>query len=523
MVCCLVRDPASAPAARGALEQIARASSSRVTPCGESAVVFDVAGLSRVCGPPDVMAREVTAQAQACGLTVRLAIAGTMTAAWVLAHARAGATVVSPGGEAAALAPLPIGWLVSVIDLDRAASTHVATGEGVSPLRRGRRAGGHHYRMAPAPSAVTRTGQPSSAERSPGGPERGPDVSPGRSRGADPEWTRRLTTYRERLATFERWGIRTCADLAVLSRPDIHARMGPAGVRLHQAACGEDVAPLVPTGDARVFADRVELEWPIEGLEPLSFVLARQCERLSAELERADRGAVALYTTLTLVTRASHARVLALPAPMRDAKVLRTLILLDLESHPPPAAIDAVDLRLDVTPGRIVQGSLLARAVPSPEQVSTLMARLTALCGDGRVGAPVLLDTHDGRQCAIKPFRAPPETMRAGGAAAVAEVAPDERTVPAAPHLRRLRLPIAARVTTAHGVPARVVMSSHAGTGGDVRACAGPWRTSGAWWDLQKTGAWDRDEWDVELTDGAVYRLVRHRGTGTWEIDGIFD
>ena len=91
-----------------------------------------------------------------------------------------------------------------------------------------------------------------------------------------------------------------------------------------------------------------------------------------------------------------------------------------------------------------------------------------------------------------------------------------------APHLRRLRLPIAARVVAAQGRPAHVVVA-HAGIGGEVRVCAGPWRTSGAWWDVRKIATWDRDEWDVELAGGAVYRLVRHRDTGQWEIDGIFD
>jgi protein ImuB len=445
------------------LEQMARGASPRVTPCGCDAVVFDVAGLSRVCGSAEVIAREVVTQADARGLVVRLAIAGTLTAAWVLAHARTGTTVVPSGGEAMALAPLPLGWLIPVIELDRC----VGCADVASDTRKA---------------------------------------------GSE------LTRYRECLATFERWGLRTCADLATLPRADIHARMGPAGVRLHQAATGEDVAPLVPSADARVFADRADLEWPIEGLEPLSFVLARQCERLSVSLEQADRGAVAIHTTLTLVTRETHRRVLVLPAPMRDPKVLRTLILLDLESHPPAAAIDVVDLRLDVTPGRIVQGSLLARAVPSPEQVSTLIARLTALVGEGRVGAPVLLDTHDGRPCALVPFRTPSDTTRAGGASTDLTAA-DAR---AAPHLRRLRLPIAARVVAAQGRPARVVVA-HAGMGGEVRVCAGPWRTSGAWWDVRKIATWDRDEWDVELAGGAVYRLVRHRDTGQWEIDGIFD
>lgn len=528
MICCLVRDPAGASASPGVLEQIARTSSPRVTPCGDEAVLFDAAGLSRICGPPEVIAREVAGQAGACGLTIRLAIAGTMTAAWVLAHARPGPTVVSPGGEAGVLAPLPLGWLISVLDLDRhlVRNSRSPRDSGQSgeparmagepghppPLRRGPRVGGRNYRMAPGP---------------PGGvPGEGGSVSSTIPADGEADRARRLRDYRERLATFERWGIRTCGDLAALPRADIHTRMGPVGVRLHQAASGEDVGPLVPADDVPVFGDRMELDWPIEGLEPLSFVLARQCDRLSSQLERADRGAVAIHTSLHLVTREVHERVLALPAPMRDARVLRTLILLDLESHPPPAAIDVVALRVDVTAGRIVQGSLLAPAVPLPEQVSTLIARLGALVGTDRVGAPSLQDTHDTRQCAMVPFRAPRDTMRL-----VADV-PAGPTLPATeddarptvtPHLRRLRFPMAVRVTTEQGTPVRVVLPVREGTGGVVRGCAGPWRTSGAWWDLDRRSTWDRDEWDVELVDGSVYRLVRQRATGQWELDGIFD
>ena len=78
--------------------------------------------------------------------------------------------------------------------------------------------------------------------------------------------------------------------------------------------------------------------------------------------------------------------------------MLRTLVLLDLESHPPPAAIDVVALELDVAPGLIVQGTLLTRALPSPDDVATLTSRLCALMGDTRVGAPALVDTHDVRR-----------------------------------------------------------------------------------------------------------------------------
>lgn len=339
---------------------------------------------------------------------------------------------------------------------------------------------------------------------------------------------RLLSDYRDRLATFERWGIRTCGDLAALPRADIHARMGPVGVRLHQAATGEDAGPLVPRDEATVFGSRLDLDWPIDGLEPLAFVLARQCDRLSADLERADRGAVAIHTTLHLTSRETHTRSLALPAPMRDARVLRTLILLDLESHPPPAAIDAIDLRVDVAPGRIVQGSLLARAAPSPEQVSTLVARLGALVGTDRVGAPVLLDTHDGRQVALTQFRAPrdagPSLMPSGPAAAdrAERVDPARQQVLAVPHLRRLRRPLAARVMTDHGIPTHVTIDARGWAGGRVRVSAGPWRTSGAWWDLAGRN-WDREEWDVELDSGLVCRLVRQRQAQRWEVEGTYD
>jgi len=339
MVCCLCGDPSST-LTPGDLDAVARACSPRVAPHGTHAVIFDVDGLSRACGPPEIIAREVTLLAQAQGLAVRVALAGTMTAAWVLAHARAGTTVVPAGAEAAALASVPLGWLGTVAELDRAGT---------------------------------------------------PDM--------------KVRANEDHFATFARWGLRSCGDLAALPRADLHARMGDAGVRLHQAACGEDVVPLTSVDESRHFTDRMVLEWPIDGLEPLSFVLARQCERLVAALERADRGAIAITTQLTLVDKTVHTRVLELPAPLRDARVWRTLVLLDLESHPPPAAIDAVALSLEVTPGHILQGSLFAHAVPSEEDLSTLMARLGALMGESRVGAPLVLDTFDGRQVGMGPFR----------------------------------------------------------------------------------------------------------------------
>ena len=68
-------------------------------------------------------------------------------------------------------------------------------------------------------------------------------------------------------------------------------------------------------------------------------------------------------------------------------------------------------------------------------------------------------------------------------------------------------------------------------SGGTVVDCAGPWRTSGHWWDDPATDTpssrtatrWDRDEWDVVLADGVSCRVYLEREVGQWLIDGTFD
>ena len=157
-----------------------------------------------------------------------------------------------------------------------------------------------------------------------------------------------------------------------MSGPEIHERLGERGALWQSLARGVDARPMVPWVDEVPFEAALELEWPIEGLEPLSFVLARLLEPLAERLERADRGAAVLYTSLRLTSRTVFTRTLQLPAPMRDPKTLRTLVLLDLESHPPDAPIDIVRVFIEPTPAKVLQWTLLERAQPAPEQVSTL-------------------------------------------------------------------------------------------------------------------------------------------------------
>ena len=71
----------------------------------------------------------------------------------------------------------------------------------------------------------------------------------------------------------------------------------------------------------------------------------------------------------------------------------------------------------------------------------------------------------------------------------------------------------------ANGRPVNVTSDRRGFAGGSVVRVSGPWKTSGEWW----TAGWDRDEWDVALSDGGAYRVFLDRAAGRWFIDAILD
>jgi protein ImuB len=498
--------PQPADDARGALTRLAQEFSPRYELLRDDLVAIDVRGLERLLGAPSAIGAELARDAGVRGLRVHVALAPAYTAATVLALSRPGVTVVAAATQAAALAPLPIGILERIEE-------HV-----------------HHV---PAERASAQASHANGARRRSGARE----SVWGSPRGEAP-----------RIIMVKRWGVRTLGELAALPAADLTARLGRGAAAWQAIARGDDLRPLVPALPEERFDATLELEWPIEGLEPLSFVLTRLLEPLSTRLERRDRGVAVLHVVLRLGPPAArgdtYARRLELPTPMRDVRTLRTLALLDLESHPPPAPIECVTVAIDPTPGRVLQHTLFTRAHPTPEQLSTLLARLGALMGQDRIGAATTVDSYRPGVFAMKPFATDHPPSRDGHASRFGETRPSSASSlqpPAAraglhSALRRCRQPVPARVVAEHDRPVRVTTDRRGYAGGSVVHAAGPWRTSGEWWagrarqagEAGQAGraglsAWNRDEWDVSLSDGGVYRIFRDRDADAWFIDGIFD
>jgi protein ImuB len=308
-------------------------------------------------------------------------------------------------------------------------------------------------------------------------------------------------------ATLQRWGIRRIGDLAALPMTAVGARLGPEGVSLVRRARGEDERPLVPRLLPLQFEEEVEIEYSIEALEPLLFVLRGLLDRLTARL--ALRGFICgdLRLSLRFGNRGRDERTIAVVAPSNEVKVLLALVRLQLEMHPPTAAIEGVRIAAVGERLRAAQLDLFRPNGPAPTRLAITLARLGAICGADRVGAPAVADTYRPDAYGLAPFH--PTSALSPQPSALSP------TIPLA--LRAVRPPRAVEVFCERD---RLEFVRGDGLAGRVVHAAGPWRVHGEWWS---ESGYARDYYDVQLSDGCVYRLYCDLGTRNWFVDGVYD
>ena len=307
------------------------------------------------------------------------------------------------------------------------------------------------------------------------------------------------------------WGIRTFGDFAKLPPLGVAARMGEEGLWLQRLARGEDFRQLLPLEDPLQFEEVMELEYPVELLEPLSFILARLLNEICRRLRARSLAANEIRLRLTLENAPEHFTSLQLPVPMLDEKAFLKMLQLEFSSRPPAAPILKVCLAAGPVKPRHTQQGLFMPATPEPEKLELTIARIRHFAGADKVGAPALVNTHRPDSFVMRSF-----APRAPLASAVAQAAAGKTPVPLL-CLRRFRPPRYAQVIVIHQRPARITSPA---VNGSVVMAKGPWRTSGDWW--QQDG-WHRDEWDVEVTAGGLYRLFQELDSRRWFIEGSYD
>jgi len=256
-------------------------------------------------------------------------------------------------------------------------------------------------------------------------------------------------------------------------------------------------------------------------------------EHLCARLQGRALAAQELHLKLTLENGRSEAdaaltqfqRTLRLPVPLLDAKTFLKLLQLDLKSNPPSAPVAKVHLRIEPAKPRPAQNGLFIPASPEPEKLELTLARISGIVGEGRVGSPALLDTHQREAfevCHFEPSQSRSwrdERLAAGrGRPALQNHTGEIVTV-----LRILRPPIAVRVSHSKGQPSHVMSRKRRQISGEILWAAGPWRSSGDWWEQD---AWVRDEWDIAVQETeaiGLYRLIHDLLTSEWLLQGRYD
>jgi protein ImuB len=310
--------------------------------------------------------------------------------------------------------------------------------------------------------------------------------------------------------TFQSWGIRTCGELAALAETDLIARLGQAGKRLHSLARGECphlMFPVEPSFESGL-VERMDLDFPVEILESLLFLLARMTDALLDKVKSRARAIASLRVVLTLDGGKQHERMVRPALPLQDTPTLLKLLQLDLETHPPSAAIGGLELHAQsAAPYRAQHGLFLPQA-PEPGRLEVLLARLRKILGEQRVGSPELTDDHRPNAFRMIPFLPPPP----------AKGETPSHSTPTA--LRVNRPPQAVGVVLNGNAPTRVFWG---GQKYMVRDIAGPWRVSGQWWSEAN---WCREEWDVRLTTDSVERVCRiafDPRSRCWYLQGTYD
>jgi protein ImuB len=318
----------------------------------------------------------------------------------------------------------------------------------------------------------------------------------------------------ELLNVLNRWGLKTCEDLAALPERGIAERLGQAAIYLQNLARGKINRPLRISAVETNYQERMDLEHSICLLEPLLFLLGRVLSELCGRLRSQSRAARALEARFELEESKEYRCELEFPVPLLESPAMLKLLQLHLERHLPNAPIVAFTLRVEPVGPRRVQHGLFLPPTPAADKLQVTLARIEGMVGKENVGTPMLLNTYrpDGFQMTALNTSSIQNGQKT---ISIETQATQQQMLRLA--IRLFRPALQARVRVAGITPKSVVAQ---GVKGKVIQSAGPWKTSGEWWTPT---SWVYEEWDVALDDGALYRIYRESQNHEWYVHGIYD
>jgi protein ImuB len=279
--------------------------------------------------------------------------------------------------------------------------------------------------------------------------------------------------------TFSMWGIATLGELALLDEAELIARLGQPGKDLRMLARGESTHLFTAIQAGLALEERIELDSPVELLDSVLFILGVMLDQLIVRAQSLILALASITLHLDLEGRASHSRTVRPALPNSDRKLWLKLIHLDLQAHPPQAAILSITLSAESGSTSKVQLGLFSPQVPEPMRLDVTLARIRNIVGEGCAGQAVLKDTHRHDAFQVEPFLVP--------SSSALETKPRTQRLA----MRQLRPPEIVIVTVRDRKPDSFVFREKRYT---VERAYGPWSSAGDWWNPT---LWSLEQWDL--------------------------
>jgi len=307
-----------------------------------------------------------------------------------------------------------------------------------------------------------------------------------------------------------RWGIKTVGSLVKLPKQEVVRRLGKECLPVWERAQGRHSRLLHHFQPSSILTESMDLEEPIERLQSLIFILNRFLEQLTSRLENLYRVAETMVLDLRFDDGTSHHQSFRIPEPTRDLQRLFSMLFTHLENFQSPSPIIGLSLSISPTRSTHVQLSLFDTNLRDPNRFTETLSRLEALLGPDRVGTPVPTASHRPDSFRLEPFNLINASKQT--------CTPSPVSKDGLP-LRRFRPPKPAQITITQGPQAEQRMRvAFANLHSKAHKTSGPWNNSGHWWDQTR---WERQEWDIELASGGVYRVAYE--ANRWLVDGVYD
>ena len=318
-----------------------------------------------------------------------------------------------------------------------------------------------------------------------------------------------LKLTEEQAEIFELWGIRTLGMLAALPEKELIARMGQAGKRLRQLARGEMPYLFQPLEPVFALEECMELDSPAELLETLLFAVNVMLEQLIHRTNALVLALASVSITLSLEGGTTHMRTVRPALPTNNRQLWIKLLQLDLEAHPPQAAILALSLTAEPGCTSKVQLGLFSSQLPESGRLDVTMSRIRAIVGDENVGRAVLTNTHQPGGFRMEPFAVPSRSQ---------SLVPSIQSRSA---VRRLRPAEIISMTAQNNRPKAFAFRQKCYV---VEHTYGPWLISGDWW---QSALWGLEQWDLiaRALDGVLLCccMVRDCIEDCWQMAALYD